>query len=183
MPAFTPDQFAALHKTNLANLAMMSKSTIDSFQKLTELNLQTARTALTEGQESLKAVLAGKDLRDVLAVQSSVAQPAAEKAITYARQVCEIAAQAQAELARAVEEQYEQNHRNLQAFVDTFVKNAPAGSEAISALLQSTVEAAGNTYRSAQAVSNQMTEFARGNLAAASTAASAAAGKAASARA
>ncbi|CAG2147355.1 hypothetical protein LMG31506_03604 [Cupriavidus yeoncheonensis] len=171
MSAFTSDQFAALHKTNLANLAMMSKSTIDGFQKLTQLNLETARTALTEGQESLKAVLAGKDLRDVLAVQSSVAQPAAEKAITYARQVCEIATQAQAELARAVEEQYEQNHRNLQAFVDTFVKNAPAGSEAISALLQSTVDAAGNTYRSAQAISKQMTDVARNNLAAGASAA------------
>jgi len=169
MSAFTSDQFAALHKSNLANLAMMSKSTIDGFQKLTELNLQTARTALTEGQENLKAVLAGKDLRDVLAVQSGVAQPAAEKAITYARQVCEIATQAQAELARAVEEQYEQNHRNLQAFVDTFVKNAPAGSEAISALLQSTVDAAGNTYRSAQAISKQVTDVARNNLAAAAT--------------
>ncbi|MGN5478353.1 hypothetical protein ACTMU2_19170 [Cupriavidus basilensis] len=78
----------------------------------------------------------------------------------------EIAAQAQAELARAVEEQYEQHHRNMQAFVDTFVKNAPAGSEAVSALLQSTVDAAGNTYRSAQAVSRQMAEIARGNLAA-----------------
>ncbi len=182
MSAFTSDQFAALHKTNLANLAMMSKSTIDGFQKLTELNLHTARSALTEGQESLKAVLAGKDVREVLAAQGNLAQPAADKAISYARQVCEIASQAQAELARAVEEQYEQHHRNLQAFVDTFVKNAPAGSEAISALLQSTVDAAGNTYRSAQAVSQQMTEFARGNIAAGTTA-STVAGKAASARA
>ncbi|CAG9167278.1 hypothetical protein LMG23992_00769 [Cupriavidus laharis] len=182
MSAFTSDQFAALHKTNLANLAMLSKSTIDGFQKLTELNLQTAKSALTEGQESLAAVLGGKDLREVLAAQGNLAQPAAEKAISYARQVCEIASQAQAELARAVEEQYEQHHRNLQAFVDTFVKNAPAGSEAISALLQSTVDAAGNTYRSAQAVSKQMTEFARGNIAA-GTAAAAAAGKAASAKA
>ncbi|KAF7962907.1 phasin [Cupriavidus sp. UYMU48A] len=166
MSAFTPDQFAALHKTNLTNLAMVSKSTIDGFQKLTELNLRTARSALTEGQENLNAVLAGKDPREAVAVQGNLAQPAAEKAISYARQVCEIAAQAQAELARAVEEQYEQHHRNMQAFVDTFVKNAPAGSEAVSALLQSTIDAAGNTYRSAQAVSRQMAEIARGNLAA-----------------
>ncbi|MDW3683210.1 TIGR01841 family phasin [Cupriavidus sp. CV2] len=166
MSFFTSDQFAAVHKNNLANLAVLSNRALEGIQKLTELNLQAAKAALAEGQESFKAVATGKDLREALAAQGSLSQNAADKAVAYARQVCEIASQAHAELAKAVEEQYEQHYGNVQAFVDTFVKNAPAGSETIIALLQSTVDGANQSYRSAQAISRQVTDLATANFAA-----------------
>ncbi|WP_454739654.1 phasin family protein [Cupriavidus necator] len=175
MSFFTSDQFAAVHKNNLGNLARLSNTALEGIQKLAELNLQAARATLAEGQEGLKAATAGKDLRDALAVQGDLSQGAAEKAISYARRVCEIASQAHAELAKTVEEQYEQHHRNVQAFVDAFVKNAPAGSEAISALLQSTVDAAHHSYRSAQAITQQVADLATANPAASADAATSAA--------
>ncbi|MBP0639801.1 TIGR01841 family phasin [Cupriavidus sp. AcVe19-6a] len=156
MSFFTSDQLAAVHKNNLANLARLSNTTIEGIQKLTELNLQAAKAGMAEGQTMMQAVSASKNLRDVLSVQGDVPESAADKAISYARQVCEIATQAQAELARAVEEQYEQHQRNVQAFVDTFVKNAPAGSDAISATLQATLDTARESCRSAQAIRQQM---------------------------
>ncbi|MBP0618660.1 phasin family protein [Cupriavidus consociatus] len=160
MSFFTSDQFAAVHKNNLNSLAKLSNTTFEGIQKLTELNLQAAKTAMAEGQGMLQAVSANKDLGDVLSVQGSVPQHAADKAIEYARHVCEIATQAQSDLARAVEEQYELQQRNVQAFVDAFVKNAPAGSEAISATLQATLDSATQSYRAAQALSQQLTGLA-----------------------
>ncbi|WP_240745876.1 MULTISPECIES: TIGR01841 family phasin [Cupriavidus] len=154
MSFFTSDQFAAVHKNNLTNLAKLSNSTLEGIQKLTELNLQAAKAAMAEGQVILQAVSANQD--PGLSVQGNVPQSAADKAIEYARHVCEIASQAQADLARAVEEQYEQQQRNVQAFVDAFVKNAPAGSEAISATLQATLDNATQSYRAAQALSQQL---------------------------
>ncbi|MFJ4292981.1 phasin family protein [Cupriavidus sp. NPDC089707] len=166
MSFFTSDQFAAVHKNNLANLERLSNTALEGIQKLAELNLQAARASLAEGQEGLRAATAGNDLRDALAVPGNLPQASAEKAISYAQRVCEIASQAHAELAKAVEDQYEQHHRNVQAFVDTFVKNAPAGSEAITALLQSTVDAANHSYRAAQAITQQMADVTTANLAA-----------------
>lgn len=166
MSFFTSDQFAALHKHNLANLAKVSNTTLAGIQKLTELNLQAAKAAMAEGRANLKAVGASRDLRDVLSVQGNLPQATADKAISYARHVCEIASQAQAELAKAVEEQYEQHQRNVQAFVDTFLKNAPAGSEAVSATLQATLNSAKHSYHSAQAISQQLAELASASFAA-----------------
>ncbi|MCY1280498.1 phasin family protein [compost metagenome] len=160
MSFFTSEQFAAVHKNNLTNLAKLSNTTLEGIQKLTELNLQAARAAMAEGPAILQAVSASKDLRDVLSGQGNVPQSAADKAIAYAQHVCAIATQTQAELARAVEEQYEQQQRNVQAFVDAFVKNAPAGSEAISATLQATLDNATQSYRAAQALSQQLTGLA-----------------------
>ncbi|KWR90754.1 TIGR01841 family phasin PhaP3 [Cupriavidus sp. IDO] len=180
MSAPISDQFAAVQKANLGHLFALTNTAFEGFQKLTELNLQAVKTTLAEGQGNVEAVLEGKDLREVFAAQGNLAQPAAEKAVAYARQVYEIAASTQAELSKAVEAQYEQHNRNVQAFVDTFVKNAPAGAEAITALLQSTVAAASNTYQSIQNAAKQTAEVAQANLATAAASATGAAQQAAS---
>lgn len=172
MTAFMSDQFAAVQKANLGHLFALTNMAFDGFQKLTELNLQAVRTTLAEGQEKVEAALAGKDIREVFAAQGNLAQPAAEKAVAYARHVYEIASNTHGELTKAVETQYEQHNRNVQAFVDTFVKNAPAGSEAITALLQSSVAAANNTYQSIQNAAKQTAEVAKANLATTAAAAS-----------
>ncbi|MDK3022351.1 TIGR01841 family phasin PhaP3 [Cupriavidus taiwanensis] len=179
MSPFTPEQFAAAQKSNMNHLFALTNTAFEGFQKLTELNLQTLRATLSEGQQNVEAVLAGKDVREVFAAQGNLAQPAAEKAAAYARHVYEIASNTQAELSKAVEAQYTEHNRNVQAFVDTFVKNAPAGSEALTALLQSGVAAASNTYQSFQDAAKQTAEVAKANFA--KTAAAAASGTAANA--
>ncbi|WP_354682461.1 TIGR01841 family phasin PhaP3 [Cupriavidus necator] len=158
MSPFMPDQFAAVQKANLGHLFALTNTAFDGFQKLTELNLQVVRTTLAEGQANV--------------AQGNLAQPAAEKAVAYARNVYDIASNTQAELTKAVEAQYEQHNRNVQAFVDAFVKNAPAGSEAIVALLQSSVAAASGTYQSFQNAAKQTAEVARAKFATTAAAAS-----------
>ncbi|NOV26315.1 phasin family protein [Cupriavidus necator] len=172
MSPFTPEQFAAAQKSNLSHLFALTNTAFEGFQKLTELNLQAFRTTLTEGQENVEAVLAGKDLREVFAAQGTLAQPAAEKAVAYARHVYEIASNTQAELSKAVEAQYAQHNRNMQVLVDSFVQNAPAGSEALTALLQSGVAAASTTYQSLQDAAKQTAEVAKANFARSAAAAS-----------
>ena len=169
------DQFAAAHKNSLTNLAKVSTAALEGIQKLAELSLQEAKSSLAEGQANLMAVAAGKDLRDVWAVQGHVSHVAADRAITYARDVCEIASQTQAKMAKVAEEQYAQHQRNLQVFIDTyFLKNAPAGSEAIAAMLHSTLDTANQSYRSAQTISQQLADLAYANLTAAGAPASSA---------
>ncbi len=164
MFAFSSDQFAEAQKAHVANLFALTNTAFDGFQKLAELNLQAARSALAESQDSIQAALSGNGLQDAISVPGKLAQPAAEKALAYARQVYEIASNTQAEFSKTVEAQYEQHNRSVQNFVDTFVKNAPAGSEALTALLQSTVAAANNTYDSVQKATRQAAETVKSNL-------------------
>lgn len=171
----TPDQFVAAQKSSVSYWFTLTNIAVEGLQRLTELNLQTARTTLADSQDNVRALFAGKDLRDVFAVQGNLAQPAAEQAIAYARNVYEIASNTQAELTKAVEARYEQHSRNMQSFVDTFVKNAPAGSEAITALLQSSVAAASSTYQSIQSAAKQTAEAAGARFVTTAVAASGAA--------
>lgn len=180
MSDFATEQLAEVQRANLATLFALTNKAFEGFQKLAELNLQVAKSTIAESQDNLEKVLAGKDLRDVFAVQSGLAQPAAEKAIAYARQLYEIASSTQAEFTKVAEAHYEQHSRSVQVLVDNFVKNAPAGAEAATALLQSTFSAANSTYETVNAAAKQAVEVAKTNFDAAAVAASGAAKQAAS---
>ncbi|MDF3888519.1 phasin family protein [Cupriavidus basilensis] len=164
MSIFAPDQFAVAQKANLANVFALTNTAFEAFQRLAELNLQATKSTLAESQDRIQALLAGKDLREVLAVQSGVAQPAADKAISYARHLLEIASSTQAEFAKLVEAQYEQHNSSVQAFVEHLVKNAPVGSEAATAVLQAAVAATNGTYSAVQKVAQQTAEAAKINI-------------------
>lgn len=164
MTFFSPNPFAATHKANLASLFALTNTAFEGFQKLAELNLQTAKSSLIESQDLIQAVLAGKDLRDVAAVPGNLTQPAADKVIAYARHLYEIASNTQAEVARVLETQYQQHSTSVQAFVDNVVKNAPAGSEVATTVLQAAVAATNGTYDAVQKVAKQVAEAAKTNF-------------------
>jgi phasin family protein len=179
MSFFAPDQFAVAQKANLANLFALTNSVFAAFEKMAELNLQAAKSTLAENQDHIQALVAGKDLREVLGVQGGVAQPAAVKAMSYARHLQEIVSSTQAEFAKVVQAQYVQNNGNVQAFVDHFVKHAPAGTEAATAMLQAAVAATNGAYNAVQNVAMQTAEVANANFAAATAVPSGAAKRAA----
>jgi phasin family protein len=97
MNAFTNEHFAAVQQKQLAAISAWGNATIEAVRRLTELNLQTARAVMAEQRERVTALATGQDWREVYAAQGNGAQPATDKAMSYARHVQEIAADAQSE--------------------------------------------------------------------------------------
>jgi len=175
MTLFTPEQFAAANKAQFDTLFGLTNKAFEGFEKLIELNLQVVKSTLAEGQESAQRALSAKDPQELLALQASLTQPVAEKALSYARHLYEIASSTQAEFARVAEAQYEEQNRKVQALVDNVAKSAPAGSETAVAVMKSAITAANTTYETIQKASKQAVEVAESNFNAAATAATKAA--------
>ncbi len=97
------------------------------------------KSTLAEGQENAQRVLSVKDAQELLALQASLAQPVAEKVLSYDCHLYEIASSTQAEFARVAEEQYEDQNRKVQTLVENVAKNAPAGSETAVAVMKSAI--------------------------------------------
>jgi phasin family protein len=161
---FTADQFTAASKANVEALLELSSKTFENVEKLVGLNLQAARASLEESAEHAKALLAAKDVQEVLALQTGLLQPASEKAAAYGRQVYDIAQAAQAEVAKLAEGQLAATQQKLVALIDTAAKNAPAGSENAVALVKSAVSAASNAYDSVQKAAKQAVSVAEANF-------------------
>lgn len=161
---FTNEQLVAAQKANLEILFGLTTKAFESVEKLVELNLQVARTSLAEAAETATAALSVKDAQELLALQASLLQPAAEKAAAYSRHVYDIVAGVSAEATKTAEATMADSQAKVLAMVDTAVKNAPAGSENVVALVKSAVVAANNAYESVHKATKQATEVAEANF-------------------
>jgi phasin family protein len=167
----TPEQFAASQKAGLEALFGLTSKAFEGAIKLAELNIETARAAFAESQEQAQRAFSAKDPQGFFAVQAGFAQPAAEKALAYGRNVYGIVSATSAEFASAAQSQFEAQQHAIESFVDNAAKNAPAGSEAAVAAVKSALNAASNAYASVNKASKQAVEFAESNFDAAGKAA------------
>ncbi len=77
---FTPEQILAAQKASVETLFGLTTKAFEGMEKLVELNLQVAKTSLTEAADTTYAAMSVKDAQELLALQAGLLQPAAEKA-------------------------------------------------------------------------------------------------------
>ncbi len=167
----TAEQLFAAQKANVETLFGLTNKAFEGVEKLVELNLQVAKTALGEVAENTQAALSVKDAQELLSLQSSLLQPTAEKAASYSRHLYEIASTTNAEVVKAAEAQLADLQTKFANVVENAAKNAPAGTENAVALVKSAVAAATNAFESVQKAAKQAAEVAEANFQAATEAA------------
>ncbi len=160
----TAEQILASHKANIETLFGLTSKAFEGVEKLVELNLTASKAALAEAAGTTQALMGVKDAQELLALQSSLFQPLAEKAASYSRHLYDIASGAGAEFGKAVEAQAVDAQQKLQAVVDSAAKNAPAGSETAVAVFKSAVAAGSNALESVQKAVKQASEVAEANF-------------------
>ena len=166
----TTEQLAAANKANVETLLTVANTAFASAERLAALNLNTARAILEDSVASAKALLAVKDVQQLMSLQTNLAQPAVEKAVAYSRSVYEIATQTQEELQKVFEGQFAELNKNVSTALDKAAKNAPAGSDVAVAAVKSAIAAANSAYDSMTKAAKQVAEIAEANVAAATSA-------------
>lgn len=160
----TTEQVIAAHKANVETLFGLTNKAFEGVEKLVELNLQVAKSALGEAGDTARAALSVKDAQELLALQAGLLQPGAEKAAAYSRHIYDIAAATNAEVTKAVEAQFSDAQKKFMGLVESASKNAPAGSENAVALVRSAVAAANNAIESVQKAAKQAADVAEANF-------------------
>lgn len=160
----TAEQIIAAQKANIETLFGLTNKAFEGLEKLVELNLQVAKTSMDEVAETARAALSVKDAQELLALQATLLQPAAEKAAAYSRHLYDIAAATNAEVSKVAEAQVAEAQKKFITVVDTAVKNAPAGTENAVALVRSAVAAANNAYDSVHKAAKQAADVAEANF-------------------
>jgi phasin family protein len=175
----TTEKFASANKANVETLLTIANTAFASAERLAALNLNTARSFMEDSVTNAKALMAVKDVKELVAVQAALAQPSAEKVVAYSRSVYEIATETQGELSKVVGAQVSDIKANVSTAFEKAVKNAPAGSDVAVSAVKSAIAAANSAYDSMSKAAKQASEIAEANVAAATTAAVKAVGTAA----
>jgi phasin family protein len=160
----TVEQVMASQKANLETLLGLTSKAFEGVEKIVELNMSASKAALTESAEHTKALLSVKDAQELLALQSGLLQPLAEKAAAYSRHLYDITSGSTAELNKSFEGQAAEAQQKFMGLVETAAKNAPAGSESAVAVMKNAVAAASNALESVQKAVKQATDAAESNF-------------------
>ena len=160
----TVEQIMASQKANVETLMGLTAKAFEGVEKIVELNLTASKAALAESSEHAKAMLSVKDAQELMALQSGLLQPLAEKTAAYSRHLYDITAGSTAELSKTLESQSADAQKKFMGLVDTAAKNAPAGSESAVAVMKNAVAAANKALESVQKAVKQATDTAEANF-------------------
>jgi len=177
-----PEQFSTATKTSLESqfvlFSSLTSKTFESMEKLVALNISTARASLEESSALTSKLLSAKDPQEFFSLAATQAQPNAEKAMAYSRQLASIASGTGAEFSKAAESQIVEANRKVISLVDEVSKNAPAGSENFVAAVKTAISNANAGYEQFSKTSKQAVEAIETNVNAAVSQFSATAAKA-----
>ena len=164
----TPEKFAAAAKTNveasLSSASAFVATVFTAVERVSTLNLATARTAFDESVAFSKAVLAAKDPQAIAALNLAALTPSVEKSIAYGRSLSVIGTDTKEELTKLVEAEAAVLGKNFDASLEELFKNAPAGSEAAVKAVKTALANASNAYEGATKAVKQVAAAAQANV-------------------
>ena len=167
---YTPEQFVAASKASVEKTLSAANSVFARVERLSALNLNTARAVFEDSVASVKALSAVKNPQELVALQSKLGQPVVDKAVAYARSVQEIVAEGQQEFAQLVEAEVADLNKNVAVALDQAAKSAPAGTEGVFSAIKSAVAMANSMFDNASKAAKQASEVVESNLAVATDA-------------
>jgi len=160
------DQAATMGRSQVEMALRLAEITAEGLEKLLGLQVQAVRGAVADGIHNIRQVASAKDVSELSGLTSGWAQPAWEKAQAYAKGAYETVATSQAEVSSLLEQQFAELNKNIVVALDTALKSAPAGSEALVAGFKSALQSTNAVYESVLKASKQVSASAEANLAA-----------------
>lgn len=161
----TPEHFAAANKSAVDALLASAHAALAGAERISSLNFNAARAALEDG--SAMALLATRDPKEAATMQSALVQPSVERAVSYSRSMCEIAAETQQQFAKQAEARFGDFQKQFTALVEQAAKNTPAGSDAAVSAVKTVFAAATSAFDRMNTAAQQFAEAAERNVAAA----------------
>lgn len=164
----TPETIAAAAKVNaeasLNSASAFVAAVFTAVERVSTLNLATARTAFDDSVAFSKAIIAAKDPKALAALNLGAVTPAVEKGVAYGRSLSVIGGDTQEELTKLVEAEAAALGKNFDTALEGLFKNAPAGSEAAVKAVKTALANANSAYEGATKAAKQVAAAAQASV-------------------
>jgi len=161
------EQISEFSKTNVQNAIKIASLSLENAEKLVNLNMNAVKLALAQGVEGAQAVATVRDVQELFALRTKLAEVGVQGALGYSRGLYELASEAQAELTALSEEAWSTYTKSVATFVDNASKSAPAGSDVAVNAIKSTLAASTAAFDQFQKATKQVVNLADASVRAA----------------
>jgi phasin family protein len=160
----TVEKITASSKVALEAAQAFATKAHASAEKLVELNMSTAKAALEDSADKVRAVLDAKDPQAFAAVAADLVKPLTEKSAAYAREFQKIVSDASADFTKTAQANLADVQKGFDTLMESATKSAPAGSESAFAFFNQAMTAGQNAFKTAQTTAQQAVETAQANF-------------------
>jgi phasin family protein len=143
---------------------------MDSAERAVAVQLEYAKGAITQATLNARAVTQARDVQELMALRTRIAENALENIMGYSRSLYEVASEAQSEMGKLAEEGMTSFQQAVTEGVDLASRNAPAGSDVAVAAMKSSLTAATAAFDSFTKAAKNMASYTDAGVRAASTA-------------
>jgi len=161
------EQIAELSKANVASAIKLASLSIEQAEKLVTLNLNAAKLAFAQGVEGAQAAASVKDVQELFALRSKMAEFGVQSALGYSRGLYELSSEAQSELSALAEEAWSSYTKGVATWVEKASASAPAGSDVAFNAFRSTIAASTAAFDQLQRATKQVVNLADASVRAA----------------
>jgi phasin family protein len=148
----------ALFESQLHVFNHLTNKTIESLQKIVELNISAIKASTEESFAIAKKISDAKTAQAVLDLSTGQTRDSAERAASYGRHFAEIATGLQAEFNKAAEHQLKETKKKVEDLIDDVTKHAPKGSESAVAMLKTAIHTANTGLEQMTSVTKKAVE-------------------------
>lgn len=165
---FIQDQISVAAKANLeaqfAFYTSLTSKTLESVEKLLDLNINAAKASTEESIDTAKQMLTAKDTQKFMSLVSAQIEPIFRKALAYSRHLFSIAGSTQVEYGKAAGQQFAQAGRKANELIEDAAKNAPAGSEDLIEIVKSAIDSTTESCEQLTKTGKQAAEALEANI-------------------
>jgi phasin family protein len=159
MATVVANPLSEISRATVDAAAKATRISMDSAERAIAVQLEYAKGALAQATLNARAVAQVKDVQELLALRTRIAENALENIIGYSRSLYEVASEAQAEYSRFAEERMATFQQAVSETVDQAAKSAPAGGDVAVAAIKSQLAATTAAFDSFTKAARQMASY------------------------
>lgn len=163
-------QLANTQKANAEVMMTLVRTAFHGMEQLAAINLATTRELFNTGVANTQQLMNIKDPKELVKVNSVLAQPNVDKMVEYSRSIYDLAANMQKDITALMETQYSSFAKKASTAIEKTTTSVPVGGDVFAAAMKQVLQASTKTYDNITQISKQMTDIADANVKAASSA-------------
>jgi phasin family protein len=154
------DPISQIGREALEAARKATRISMDSAERTLNVQLEYAKGAITQATINARAASQAKDVQELLALRTRIAENTLENLMGYSRSLYEVVSEAQSEYSRLAEERMSKFQQAVSEGVDQAAKSAPAGSDVAVAAVKSQLAAATAAFDTFSKAARHMASYA-----------------------
>lgn len=156
----TANPLSQAGRSTLEATARAASISMESAERTLAVQLEFARGALKQASANARAVAQVKDMQELMALRSRIAENTLESLVGYSRNLYEVASSAQSEFSRLAEDRMAKFQKAVSETVDEATASAPAGSDVAVTAIKSQMAAVTAAFDSFNKAAKHLASFA-----------------------